>query len=186
MTDTRPTHTQVKKSRKCSLDGCENPLKARGYCNRHYLQVVFHGKEPTIAPLRYDTTVRDSKGRKRCVTCGEWLFESSFHKSKKNKDGFSSTCGPCANWKVRGFHRHGLTEEGYKKLLEYQGGRCICGSDGPFVVDHDHSCCPGKTGCAKCVRGLLCQACNSAIGFARDDAVLLRQLADYLEGEWRK
>jgi hypothetical protein len=26
----------MKETRRCSIDGCDNPHKARGYCNRHY------------------------------------------------------------------------------------------------------------------------------------------------------
>ena len=40
-------------------------------------------------------------------------------------------------------------------------------------VDHDHV--TGK------VRGPLCHRCNGILGWARDDAQLLRNLAEYLE-----
>jgi hypothetical protein len=33
-----------------------------------------------------------------------------------------------------------------------------------MVVDHDHACCPGIKSCGKCVRGLLCVACNILVG----------------------
>ena len=38
-----------------------------------------------------------------------------------------------------------------------------------------------KTGKVVRVRGLLCFACNTAIGQAKDDPALLRRMADYVE-----
>jgi hypothetical protein len=52
---------------------------------------------------------------------------------------------------------------------------------GGFHIDHDHSCCPNKKSCGKCVRGLLCQKCNSVIGFANDDPEILKAAISYLE-----
>jgi hypothetical protein len=51
----------------------------------------------------------------------------------------------------------------------------------PLVVDHDHACCPGRKSCGKCVRGLLCNGCNAALGLAAEDPKVLRTLADYIE-----
>lgn len=84
--------------------------------------------------------------------------------------------------------RHGgLTDEQYAVMLERQGGGCaICGGParsrgGAFHVDHDHACCPYGKACERCIRGLLCYPCNSAVGLMRDDPALLRAAADYLE-----
>lgn len=171
----------------CDLvEDCDEPTKSKGYCNRHYLQVVFYGQEPT-SRRRNNTLVRDNQGRKRCVTCGVWRPESDFHKAKNCKDGLASTCARCASEKngARQRRNHGVTDEDFARILEEQGGRCVCGSSGPFAIDHDHSCCPGRHGCKRCVRGALCRPCNSAIAFARDDPEVLRSLAKYLEKKRR-
>lgn len=84
-------------------------------------------------------------------------------------------------------HRYGLSLADYDSLLLKQGNRCaICGTSEPggngsnFVVDHDHSCCPGSNSCGRCIRGLLCFACNSGIGKLKDDPDLLTKAAAYL------
>lgn len=64
---------------------------------------------------------------------------------------------------------YNITIEQYDLLLEKQNGVCAicfqeCKSGRELAVDHDHSCCAGKTSCGDCVRGLLCTKCNTAIG----------------------
>lgn len=74
------------------------------------------------------------------------------------------------------FKAYNLTSEQFHKMLENQNGVCaICfraesvidkrsGDVHCLSVDHDHKCCPGKTSCGKCIRGLLCNACNRLLG----------------------
>lgn len=90
--------------------------------------------------------------------------------------------------------KYGLTAESYQAMFDAQGGRCaICqvhhsettdigrgGKRVHFAVDHDHTCCPGKVSCGKCIRSLLCRSCNTGIGHFKDDAALLAKAADYL------
>lgn len=84
--------------------------------------------------------------------------------------------------------KYSLSLERYRELLDAQDGRCaICGVASPgdiridrFHVDHDHSCCPGKNSCGKCVRGLLCRACNTALGNFRDNPDVLASALAYL------
>lgn len=183
MAESQPTLAKVEKPKQCVIEGCGGGIKARGYCNRHYLQVVFYGREPIVDTLRSDSTIRDAEGRKKCTTCGQWMAELDFHKAKKSKDGRASSCAECyrTRYTEKVLQRHGLTKKMHDEILAAQGERCICGDGGPLVIDHDHSCCPGPYGCAKCVRGLICHPCNKSLGFARDDAEVLRKLAGYVE-----
>lgn len=89
---------------------------------------------------------------------------------------------------LRRYRRHGIDEATYLDLLRRQGGRCaICRTDTPdaagrsWHIDHDHTCCAGPYSCGKCVRGLLCGACNQGVGYFRDDAQLLKAAIAYLE-----
>lgn len=71
--------------------------------------------------------------------------------------------------------RYGLTQEQFDQMLEDQGYACAMGGE-PFedgqqiCIDHDHACCPVVPGretrcCGRCVRGLLCFRCNTALGY---------------------
>ena len=80
-------------------------------------------------------------------------------------------------WLMKQF---GITPDDYDRMLKDQNSCCaICGSDKSgnrsknFMVDHNHE--TGK------VRGLLCYRCNQAIGAFKDNSILLRKAADYLE-----
>lgn len=76
---------------------------------------------------------------------------------------------------------HGLTPAEVDALFAAQRGLCaVCGRAGQRLqVDHDHRHCAGSTGCRHCVRGGLCNRCNSALGLLGDVNIpaLLRYLA---------
>lgn len=76
---------------------------------------------------------------------------------------------------------YGIRSTDYESMWTFQGGRCAtCHSTEiedrmrRLHVDHDH-----VTGV---VRGLLCMACNHALGKVKDDAKVLMRLASYVEG----
>lgn len=99
---------------------------------------------------------------------------------KKRDSGYEND-----RWHTRRkFLRHGITPEMYENILRNQGGSCaICNTSSsvPLSIDHDHSCCPGRFGCVKCIRGLLCMRCNSGMGSLNDDPTVLRKAASYIE-----
>jgi hypothetical protein len=83
--------------------------------------------------------------------------------------------------------KHHVSAERYEALLESQNGVCAICKRPPQVfgvryldIDHDHRCCPGVYSCGKCVRGLVCIACNRALGLFQDDIQVLISAAKYL------
>lgn len=133
---------------------------------------------------------------KTCSTCRADLPDTDFHRSRSTSDGLEPRCKPCrktaaqthatdvelkrSNSRLRFY---GITADQYAAMYERQAGLCaICdepetmtyrGNVKQLSVDHDHA-----TGV---VRGLLCAACNFALGKFRDNPALLRAAAHYLE-----
>lgn len=77
--------------------------------------------------------------------------------------------------------KFGMTPEEFIDMHEAQGGRCkICGDPllagkGGAVVDHCHA--SGR------IRGLLCNGCNSGIGWFKEDPARMRTAILYLEND---
>jgi hypothetical protein len=137
---------------------------------------------------------------KVCPRCGVEKSLDQFGKRRKNKSWARSYCKTCQNketkdWIRKNPEKHkqlrkraianrrenvaGWSEAQYQHALKTQEGRCaLCGTHEIFLkkalnADHCH-----VTG-AK--RGLLCDRCNSGIGFLQDDPEILRKAAAYLE-----
>jgi len=73
--------------------------------------------------------------------------------------------------------KFGITVETYERMFAAQGGLCAicqrkCSSGRRLAVDHCHR--------TKAVRGLLCKACNTAIGFLEDSTERLDRAKAYL------
>jgi hypothetical protein len=114
--------------------------------------------------------------------CGmlHWALVNPERKKKKNNDAHRTRVGADHLHAKSLRLLYGLSVEDYSRMLASQGGVCkLCGSppgtgrQKRLHVDHDH-----KTGK---VRGLLCDHCNHALGKMKDDPVLLRKAAAYLE-----
>lgn len=147
------------------------------------------------------------EGQKYCRGCQTWKPLDEFQNNSARRDGKQDRCKICSNaaakaWRegnANYYHRrlardphyfrsaklrkrYNMTLEQYAALERKQKGLCaICkqpekrvikGKLLPLVVDHDHV--TGK------VRGLLCHACNMALGLVERVDWLKRATA-YLE-----
>lgn len=123
-----------------------------------------------------------AQGCSWCVSCQQDLKVEQFTKNSNRSNGLDNQCRSCKKaahrkhkqahpeyYRERELAKYGLTSDSYRVLLESQGGVCnICKSPPKakrLNVDHDHLCCPRGGSCGKCIRGLLCPACNIALGW---------------------
>jgi hypothetical protein len=174
-------HVPVKQHRTgCAVPGCERGHYARALCQLHRDRLESTGSVRADEPLRPRFETRyDEAGRRYCHGCERFLDVNAFH-------GLSNRCIRC-----RQVAHFGMDAASWERLLASQGGRCaVCRTDEPgrtWHTDHDHECCPAsRNTCGRCVRGILCSDCNTAIGLMRDDSDRLRAAASYLESHARR
>jgi len=117
---------------------------------------------------------------KKCTRCKVEKPQNKeyFPLHNKKKDGLDSWCRKCRatyrNEICRGKFRDVISDEDLKMIKETTKECVICGEESNrLVVDHDH-----KTGK---IRGMLCNHCNRGIGHFRDDPILMRFAATYVE-----
>ena len=114
---------------------------------------------------------------KVCRMCGTEKPLSEYY--ERSESGLTrNECRDCMIEAHR-YKKLGVCNTEYHKMLAQQHGKCcICASTlnssryTKFAVDHDHR--TGK------VRGLLCTACNTAIGLMKDSPLRMEQAAQYL------
>jgi hypothetical protein len=168
----------------CTFAECGRPAVSNSLCGGH-AQQANRGVELRALRSTWKSTIRDEHGHKRCSSCTSWKAESDFYPSPKQADRLTSWCKRCDR-SFRLQRNYGITADQYDAMLAEQGGCCaICGEapqDGQSLhVDHDHACCPGrKESCGQCLRGLLCEDCNRALGMFRDDVTRFESAIAYL------
>lgn len=122
-----------------------------------------------------------------CPDCEVEKPVSEFPTNPSMRNGRGCYCKPCHHARTRenaianhgstrSYHlkrRYGIDETAVNGMVEAQGGLCaICRTRPAEHVDHCHL--TGK------VRGILCFTCNVGLGNFGDNAVRLRQAADYI------
>jgi len=143
---------------------------------------------------------------KRCSKCNVEKPLDRFAPDPRAKLGRHPVCNPCKaaiirerrsrdpeycarealrtkEWRKKNYrkNRYGISNEEFHALLAAQGEKCaICGTNEPkafgWAIDHDHE--SGR------VRGLLCVACNTALGGYEKMFKLVghNRLYNYLKG----
>lgn len=143
---------------------------------------------------------------KICNKCAKEKPIELFRKQKGSSTGYAKTCKKCHSdymvsyynnnpdkkaEKVRlnsyykpNWNRHNISEEQYQQLLAKYSGKChSCRERDASNIDHDHSCCSGVFSCGFCVRGILCNQCNTALGLLKDDSVMVSALLSYINSQ---
>jgi len=113
------------------------------------------------------------RSRKRCRTCNELRSLEEFPQTKAGR--LKGTCDLC--YKLRAEEKrnrqYSLESGELQELKQSQQSKCaICFREVPLCVDHNHD-----TGA---IRGLLCQSCNTGLGFFKDSITLLKNAQMYL------
>ena len=168
-------------------DGPKHPKAAKGLCRRHY--------DATLSRRKRKCAIEGCEKVVSRRLCGKHARLLWLARSDQGARCQASACDERAyanGWCIKHngpFAKYGLRPEAFTQLLADQGGGCaICGiseleSPHALVVDHDHACCPGKRSCGRCVRGILCRACNVALGNFGDRAGVLLAAHAYLTTE---
>lgn len=165
---------------------CRNKLSREG---------PLHSKEEReeIKTLNLAQAVKD--GGQICTLCDTFKLFDDFRTDKRRPLGYASWCKKCCYENNKQYkkpydnradleEKYHITSEMYDRKLEEQGGVCALCFNPPksnirLHVDHDHSCCPGKKSCGKCVRSLLCFPCNGRLFVLESDSEYAKRLRDY-------
>ena len=183
----RPERVDMSK-RTCVVEGCERGGRMRrGMCDRHYRADIrisdsVSTRDPSSFHRLSEIDLAAATGM--CSICGPTRIQlrnpnrghQCWTARKVGRDRYRDSGAPAA-WKR--YHRQKLVA----RLSDAQGGVCaICRiADTNLMIDHDHACCSGrKQPCSKCIRGLLCRHCNTALGWFADDAQRLAAAIEYL------
>lgn len=151
----------------------------------------------------------ESKNLRRCGACKHIKsLETDFSKSKTALHGLRYVCKSC-EIKYKKSRLEGMTKreryfeskahslkadynislEEFDWMVALQQGKClICTKllntnpdKGKLPsVDHDHSCCKGSESCGNCIRGILCNKCNTGLGLFDDKVINLERSITYL------
>ena len=139
----------------CEIEGCDKEHHAKGLCKSHY-----------------------NKPRRWRYKAASYAYSRKWRANNLDRARESERRSQLRRW-------YGLTFEQREQMWLAQDKTCtICKQllDLDKVhIDHDHTCCPTKKTCGKCIRGLLCNNCNHLLGLAKDSKAILLAAVEYLD-----
>ncbi|MFC8394123.1 endonuclease domain-containing protein [Streptomyces sp. NPDC057238] len=150
---------------------CGLPAIGGGLCNGHYQQDRRGSELVPLFTLRISQDEAYSlleAGLKRCPACRNVKPLAEFGRSSAQLSGRSTYCIVCQPDYVLMKRFKFSSIEAVREFRESRGHRCdICKRQwqeggNAFHIDHDSACCPSRgPSCGMCVRGYLCQLCNT-------------------------
>lgn len=164
------------------LSHCRDCAKIVKFDCTHLHGVYYRGKCISCFVEQAHTVTKYDKYNAvgNCRFCG---------KVSVNVKQTGATCQQWTNFLTRA-RNYGLSATDLQDMYVRQQGLCaICAQperDYTFAIDHDHGCCNTSRSCGKCVRGLLCKGCNTALGMVDDSVFVLEYAIKYLKNpKWR-
>ena len=184
----RPRKVVFQREKECSVDNCTDAASAKGMCVTHY-----HQKRAAERGLR--TTACTTPG---CATrvrapgpCGPHKTERLRQERALLAQG-QCECLNCEKtvtmWSSRvcASHKRYQTSKGlsHEQLIELMAVQACesCGNVEKLVTDHKHGHHneDSKKMCPDCIRGRLCNGCNSALGYLGEDEARIEGLLAYI------
>lgn len=181
--------------RVCDVTGCEKKHLGRGFCAAHYRQARLAGMEvlPPDPNQHRLVNVNLETATAECSVCGEVRVVNV---KRRPRCANAAAATRARRWerdseRLREYHREynrryrfQLEPGGFEELLELADYKCqMCGRDvtgRTARIDHDHACCDSQRTCGECVRGILCNGCNSILGILENSHAWRVRAESYL------
>ena len=177
----RPKRKNREHPAPCNEQGCEQSARVKGKCTRHYNQE----RNPPKWPLCTEPGCRKRTKRTHCPDHRETTPTIPRREVECEVPGCGRRFNTASNVMCvthrADLRKKGVTREHYLHLLSVTACES-CGGEGRMVTDHDHSCSGhGKDRmCEECIRGRLCNGCNTALGLLGESRERILALATYL------
>lgn len=161
-----PSH-KANAERPCKRPGCPaHAMYRHSYCEEHATSINYKVRAGWLGPAV----------EQRCGRCLKTFVIQRRQSWSPVMEVWSEFCADChrdSPLSLKTLQGHRVPTELVRVWLRL-GDQLPCGICGRRLIrksgvaqpsiDHDHACCGGQKSCGQCIRGVLCQRCNSALG----------------------